>query len=245
MINLNCQIKNEKSLIISLWAQAKKCKCRGWCNLKFQSSKTNLWGVCFSRHDKTPQRMQWRGNETHHQDGSFAQREIPQLSLLFNGSIIKSGVKKKKKRKKMYPWQCDGDMEAFTLKLSQRNDLHFCLRITNKKTSTWCERSDPSVAALILHLWLTRRHGVGTTPTDGSCVPESLKRALVKTLSISRVTARSSHENGGKQRRRFSVCLLLSLFVNSATASASRILGCSEALMMWKRWLSTPPNYWG
>lgn len=142
----------------------------------------------------------------------------------------------------MYPWQRDDNTKAFTLKLLQWNNLHFCLRITNKKTSTWCEQSHPSVTALILHLWLTRRHGVGTTPTDGSCVPESLKRALVKTLSISRVTAHSSHGNGGEQRRRFSVGLLLSLFVNSATVSASQILGCSEALMMWKKWLSTPPK---
>lgn len=134
----------------------------------------------------------------------------------------------------MYPWQRDSNTKALTLKLLQRNNLHFCLRITNKKTSTWCEQSDPSVTALILHLWLTRQHSVGTTPTDGSCVPESLKRALVKTLSISRVTAHSSHGNGGKQRRRFPVCMLLSLFVNSATVSASQILRCSEALMMWK-----------
>lgn len=130
----------------------------------------------------------------------------------------------------MYPWQRDGNMKAFALKLLQRNNLHFCLRITNKKTSTWCERSDPSVAALILHLWLTRRHSVGTTPTDGSCVPESLKRALVKTLSISRVTAHSSFGNGGKQRRRFSVCLLLSPFVNSATVLSDQI---SDPWMFW------------
>lgn len=136
----------------------------------------------------------------------------------------------------MYPWQRDSNIKAFTLKPLQRNNLHFCLRISNKKKAfTWCEQSDPSVGALILRLWLTRRHSVGTTPTDGSCVPESLKRALVKTLSISRVTARSSRGNGGKQRRRFSVCSLLSLFVNSATVSASQILGCSEALMMWKK----------